>query len=911
MRIHRLEIFGIGPFRDRQIIDFDDLSASGLFLIDGPTGSGKTTIIDSITYALFSTLSGEESTKDRMRSDFSVGADRSEIILDFSVNGVKHRVTRGIPYSFAKASGEGETKRAATQSLIRFDANGEQDFALTHANEIGAYLVDLLHLNAQQFRQLVVLAQGEFAALLRMNPSKRLEALRDLLGDSYYQKLQIELDERGKVAQAIVSEARLATRDITVQIQGLLTDTDPQELKDQVGELVDGTAPDPIAVTQAVIEHCETGVTLARASALSAQTVANPLKIQFNELAQTKEKLDDYVRAIELSSQAQSALAPLEFDLPNKEIPGIIDLTREQIGQLKPLVDWQLDQPRRALEREALIVEQEECNATLTQTREVIDAYPAASMLVNSAITESKQAGTRVEQLEVQITSQEQLLETFTNLVELQELSGKQDRALDKKRIQLDSCEHEVTKVELALSEGMRVQLTQRVAVLAGELHDGEPCAVCGSISHPQPAEAEPGIEVVTEVVIESLGSEVENAKDIRDACKREFSELALELDSTKLSVAALSAICANKSHDEIGSELEQFMSELFTLRVIAEQLIGNEEELGKLELAFSESKSALVTAETARDIATSEVVKFDAEGSLKEDELSKLIQPGKNVSEELNDLELKTTRLTNWLEASNNLEKISQSLSPEIRNLDPIECENSFTELENTLEIAQGNVERAEETRTLSESLLKSATTLITKFYKDSQAVEELTTEVKDAIGLGTLVTANSSVNTKKLTLESYALQLRFAHVLESASFHLRKMSSGRLSFLLDESAQGRGNTGLGINVMDEATGDARPTTSLSGGETFYASLSLALGLADVVQSETGGVSLETLFVDEGFGSLDTDTLERVLDQLDQLKSGGRTIGVISHVSEMKERFPDRIVVSRDPEGPSQIRQG
>ena len=174
MRIHRLEICGIGPFRDRQIIDFEALGASGLFLIDGPTAAGKTTIIDSITYALFSTLSGEESAKDRMRSDYSAGPDRSEIILDFSVKGVRHTITRGIPYSFTKKNGSGETKRAATQSLIRFDSNGEQNLAYTQANEIGTYLADLLNLNAQKFRQLVVLAQGEFAALLRMNPTDRL-----------------------------------------------------------------------------------------------------------------------------------------------------------------------------------------------------------------------------------------------------------------------------------------------------------------------------------------------------------------------------------------------------------------------------------------------------------------------------------------------------------------------------------------------------------------------------------------------------------------------------------------------------------------------------------------------------------------------------------------------------------------
>ena len=291
MRIHALEITGIGPFRDKQVINFDELSSAGLFLIDGPTATGKTTIIDSITYALFSTLSGEESAKDRMRSDYSEGHERSQIVLDFSVNGIRHKIIRGIPYSFIKENGTGETKRAATQSLIRFDSTGEQDFSLTHATEIGSYLTDLLHLNAKQFRQLVVLAQGEFAALLRMNPSDRLKALRDLLGDNFYAQLQSELDQRGKQAEFAIESAHSAIRDIAVQIQGMLSDSDPSDLHERVDELVDSHPSDAITITQEVNTYFELTAQNAESHMEEARLFAEPLHIQFNELTDIQEKL--------------------------------------------------------------------------------------------------------------------------------------------------------------------------------------------------------------------------------------------------------------------------------------------------------------------------------------------------------------------------------------------------------------------------------------------------------------------------------------------------------------------------------------------------------------------------------------------------------------------------------------------
>ena len=910
MRIHTLEITGIGPFRDKQVVNFDELSSAGLFLIDGPTATGKTTIIDSITYALFSTLSGQESAKDRIRSDYSEGPERSQIVLDFSVNGIRHKIIRGIPYLFVREDGTGETKRAATQSLIRFDSTGEQDFALTHATEIGSYLTDLLHLNAQQFRQLVVLAQGEFAALLRMNPSDRLKALRDLLGDNFYAQLQSELDQRGKQAEFAIESAHSAIRDIAVQIQGMLSDSDPSDLHERVDELVDSHPSDAITITQEVNNHFELTAQNAESHKEEARLFAEPLHIQSNDLIDIQEKLGKLIQLEGLVKETRDKLGSDERELSLDKVPGLIVANHELIGQLKPLVDWQIAVTKRTSRREKLVAELNKKEMHRTKLTDSIADYPRLAIEMKEEISVATGAAMQISELEEQVEIQEKISQLLTQLEKAEAYHLQLGEELTQYQLELQNCEYEVARSELALSQAQRTQLEHRVAVLASELANGEPCAVCGSLHHPRPASGEVGIELITDRVLESLENGLKTARTLRNDKKMKVEARNSEVSHAKIELATLNGKVSGSSPKDVATVLAQLEAEITLKRNLLEQSERLQAKIIQLDLEYKTSADARVLVEQELEISRTQLFEFDAEVKQKESDLAKLIGVDENPSDTLIKLETSNTRLSRWLDAQREFDSMAKTLSPEVLHINIHEFSAKFDKVEAELTQAQEVVKKAEDSHTIALSTAKSVSTLVKKFVKEKKRVEKLSINLAESVSLGAIVTARSSVNTKKLTLESYALQLRFAHVLESASIHLRKMSSGRLSFLLDEDATGRGNTGLGISVMDESTGDPRPTTSLSGGETFYASLSLALGLADVVQSETGGVSLETLFVDEGFGSLDTETLERVLDQLDQLKSGGRTIGVISHVSEMKERFPDRIVVSREIDGPSRISQ-
>ena len=910
MRVHRLEITGIGPFRHTQVIDFDRLTESGLFLIDGPTGAGKTTIIDSIVFALFSGLSGEGSSKERIRSDHALPLEKSEVILDFSVQGRMHKITRSPAYTAAKTHGEGFTNKPAKQSLIEYSADGTERLTLTSAADIGAHVTRLLNLNAQQFRQLVVLAQGEFAALLRMKPRERLESLRGLLGTQYYQDLQTAIAEQGQRSRETLASARSKLATIATTAQAFKS-ADNQEVLTPFFELLeseDSTSEQRRDAWDAILDHFT----------LENQTISEEVRVAEEEWEPVKARLTEVTASLDAFMGIESARQDVEAAREHLE-PGDREITATvaaaliheltlRAGALQPLAQWESRAQQRVAQRDQLVALVEQAEREHTDFTEELEKLPQRLTDIDLSIGTRNAQLNELEVLQTQKSAVDSLLEKVDALTVAQVEDADAAETLRVAQAELHAHTLEREKAQRAVTGLVNRQLEQRVAVLAAQLAPGEPCAVCGAVEHPQPAPAPDTEAVVTEAdvqaaekLVTALDAQISRAQQDVETARTEASE-------TATTVATLRGALGSHTSEQLASSTSELTE---TINALNAELACTEDLDEQRERLIRQQKDGAATLERLqgeRTSARTELDVHDREVDNQNSTIRDLVGAEGSATEELAAVLVRAQLVKDYSSALATLAQRESTVTNSEAKIEELHKEHA--------EVTERNTYLSDHLTAISAALAVSNATLdsvrqLHTNYRDQLAVnEELESKHGTAIRLAAIVTAQSAQNTKKLPLESYALQLRFGHVLEAASIHLEKMSSGRLSFVLDQGSQSNAQAGLGIDVMDSWTGESRDPASLSGGETFYASLALALGLADVVHAETGGVSLETLFVDEGFGSLDQETLQVVLDQLENLKSGGRVIGVISHVSEMKDRFPERLVVTPQSDGTSVVRQ-
>jgi exonuclease SbcC len=879
MRFHRLTITGVGPFRGRQEVDFDAVSASGLFLIEGPTGAGKTTIIDAIVFALYGSLSGADSDPGRLRSHLCATGEPTEVTLEFSVGGVRHTITRNPAYERRKSRGEGTTLERAAQTLrVHDDATPD----MREAKEIGVYLAQRIGLTVDQFRRLVVLPQGEFDTLLQAKPIDRYRTIAGLIDDGFLQRVQEDLKQRA-------DEALHLRRDAGTEVERLLDVM--RERASEVVEIPDEFDPEAIMAAIAVEAAAATAVAEQTSATLHARQAAE-------HAAQAR------AEACRAASEARTALAraaaavgPEASTFDDAEVQAAAREVVAQRTRLEPLAEWETRAEERAQESARRRATADALAQRITDARTEAASLPARLQSAEATLDEARLLASRADLLAADVDRLRILQETAKERVALEDSvtsAREQERGYSDG---LQAARNALQAARTAHHDLVRTQLAQRAAHLAALLVDGDACPVCGSADHPDPAHASDGALVSdTQVAQAEHAAAAAESAEKSAAVAHETSRTRLASLDQELAVAV--ARLEGATGESITDDLAAAALALEEARAAATSVPSLVEAVQGLSAQLSTSAAAVEGLIAEEATARAEASAYDT--TVADEESRHREQVGATGSAaEL--LAAANARLT-ALEALQQARSAAAGLPLED---DAQAAQDACAQAEAERLQAQAAHTVADERRLRLADAHAALTVQAGELTAARATLDSVGNTTAAAVHLGSLVTAaRGSANLRNLTLQAYAVQRRFRSVLEAASVHLERMSSGKFAFALDETTSGGAQAGLGIDVVDSWSGQARDPGTLSGGERFYASLSLALGLADIVREESGGVSLDTLFVDEGFGSLDADTLTVVLDQLDALRSRGRVVGVISHVTEMKEWVHDRIVVEAGPPG-------
>ena len=987
MRLHTLTLRAIGPFADEQSVDFDQLSASGLFLLDGPTGAGKTTVLDAITFALFGP--GERNGDDRLHSDFAAAGVEPRVVLEFSVRGVRHRVTRTPEHERPKRRGGGTTRQAAAAHLERREGGAWVSRSSNKA-EVADLLADEIGLNREQFSQVVLLPQGEFARFLRAGDDDRRALLTRLFGTQLYDRITDELDRRRQVAVKDVEAARLELhRRVAAAAATARLDHDARDalgavagtaLTERLDELSEQLAATSRAATASAAE-CAAAVASARvasagaleaaarmrrraaaavaaadheagrhdhearAASLAAALRAEPVRSLLEAAADAQQAVSrarDAVLALD-----RSATAALLSGTGVAELAGLVEQASREAANLQHLVE---EEAGAAALRQA-VIEAESAHAvhavalTRLEQRQAelpgeLDAALAAWRAAQSAIDGAGTAESTHTQLRRRVAAARQLAALQPDLLAARTAS-----------------ERAVTAFRANLAEHVRL-LEARLAGVAGELAaqlvDGEPCTVCGSVDHPSPARR--AAASVTGDDVEAVAVAAEAAEQVRDECAAELDrlereradltmvagdadadELTRQLATLEASIAAAevarageaelaarvseleterddvrsahpAAIAAERDavhaveaarqgYAQLAERLQVAAAGATSVRERQQQLLALAERGAALHGAVASLTAAIEVAEVATRRAAAEAT---ARGFA-------CLEDARAAVRDVDEIASLDAAVARWsAERERRLATLTEFA--DLDDLDTDEVSAAAHAARDELDAA----ERQAQVATRDAELAQDATARFAAARAEvARAVDELALLDEKAAPVVYLAKLTRGMTgQRRVALTTYVLRHWFEQVVAAANVRLDGMSSGRYELLrVDEVAGKAERAGLTLQIVDRHTGERRSARSLSGGETFYTSLALALGLADVVRAEAGGVDLDTLFIDEGFGTLDADTLEEVLRVIDDLRDRGRVVGVVSHVADLKDRIAERLEVRRNPDGSSRLR--
>ncbi|MER7408043.1 SMC family ATPase [Streptomyces sp. NPDC000070] len=994
MRLHRLAVTAFGPFGGTQTVDFDELSAAGLFLLHGPTGAGKTSVLDAVCYALYGSVPGARQGGGQgtaLRSDHAAPATRTEVTLELTVAGRRLEITRQPPWERPKKRGTGTTLDKAQTWLREYDATAGawKDLSRSH-QEIGEEITQLLGMSREQFCQVVLLPQGDFARFLRADAEARGKLLGRLFDTRRFADVEKRLAERRRVTEAQVRDgdaALLADAHRMQQAAGdamSLPDLAPGEpgLAEAVlsaAAVARSTAREQLTIAECTLAAAESAQAataralddvreLARLQRRFAQAQERAALLEeraeaYREAQKRMERarkaeavapaLDlretadaEHRRAAAAEARARALLPETFADAGAAGLAAAARRAAEELGGL--------DSARRAERRLAELLDeragldrQERADAdVLEEAQAWLDGWEETRTGLQARVDSAQQAASLAEQLAVRREPARQRLKAARLRDQLAEDT---DKAVEQVR----TAQEEALRAKQHWLDLKEQRLTGIAAELAAHLTDGEPCAVCGATEHPAPAR-----KVAGHVDREAE----EHALAAYQRADEQRAEHERNLGVVREALAAATAEAGDTPTGQLAREAEELEEEYAQARRGAAELHAAQERLRQAGHEHERRVAARQEAAVRSAARVGHRERLESERAALEEELDRARGALDSVAARAAQLERRTALLTDAADAARAAEDTAQRLKDADARLADAAFRAGFDtprdaaaalldgaahrELQRRLDAWQSEeaavravlaeadtaaaarkqpadlasaqlaadtaARRLREAASAHDAAARRCAELDRLSARATAAVRRLAPlrEEYDRVARMAGLTAGTSAdNERRMRLESYVLAARLEQVAAAATVRLRRMSSGRYTLVHSDDRTGRGRSGLGLHVVDAWTGRERDTATLSGGETFFASLALALGLADVVTDEAGGVRLDTLFIDEGFGSLDDQTLDEVLDVLDSLRERDRSVGIVSHVPDLRRRIHAQLEVVKGRSG-SVLRQ-
>lgn len=908
MRPLKITMSAFGPYAGEVTLDMQKLGKSGIYLITGDTGAGKTTIFDAISYALYGEASGNYRENTTLRSKYASADTPTFVELEFEYNNKIYKINRNPEYPRPNKRGEGFTKQSANAELVMPDGS-----VITKIKEVSAKVEEIIGINKNQFSQIAMIAQGDFRKLLNCETNERSKIFRKIFKTEPYHNIEIKLSSLFNELKRNREKEKSGIEQYINQLKCNENDTLSLELERAksgdvliedviklAGEIINKDTLEYTKTQKNIesineeIEKINSNIKLyenqeatkkayAKASAKfeELKTKRNDCEKAYKSAEAQRERLDDLTRKINLINSKMpkyDELKSLENSINKRaqsfeKNDGLLKLKQQEIT----LLEKEIDEKSKALEE-----------------------VKGADLLVQKLNVQKEEINKKAETLKELKTEIDRCKTEQKNLKNAQSFAKS---ALDE----YGALENEYNQIYIAF-------FNEQAGIIADELKDGEPCPVCGSTSHPNLARKSENAPSQADVesaqnLVKKAQEKADKARDTASALKSRFDEIAANVKSAAKKLFGTDDNVFDDYNSNINALKKEYDCTLALLKTANE----------KLDLYKKLDKEIPKIQEKQKSLSD-EISKLNTQKASDEAFISENTKRVTSIKSELDfeSADLAKDKLKEYTNLSND---IKNAIEKSKNDFDDIKSEydtqkGTKASLENALkefkeiDLASLN-EKSLKLNEYKKDVDKTAKTLYSRIESNKLLVDNIS-EKRDIlkgyddkyVWLKALSeTANGDISGKeKITLETFVQMTYFDSIIRKANIRLLTMSDGQYELVRRSDAETlKKNEGLALDVIDHFNASSRSVSTLSGGESFMASLCLALGLSDEIQSSNGGIKLDTMFVDEGFGSLDGEALDRALSALTSLSQGNRLVGIISHVDALRDRIDNKIVITKD----------